>query len=154
MRTYLTTARDKITQLLVRLLSWVCGKAIEYDARRFSKMSTLCRVSCFVEMWSQITDGKPVDRTSPLFDELNDVINYYLSETSNSRESIGYFERQMLPYNWARWNVRDQEKGNEDKYRTFVNEHRLFTIIKHHANIENYIKSACNRAADAVRDQG
>src|SRR5438270_13286100 len=103
MSAYQKTIREKINSAVGTALFWLIGKGIEQEAKKFTKMSTLCHVSCFVAIWSQITEGKPIDRDSPLFDEITDVINFHLHEISNSRESISYFERRMRPLNYARW---------------------------------------------------
>jgi hypothetical protein len=128
---------------------WLLTKVVEIEPRRFKKMSTLCHVSCFVELWSLVTDGKPIDRSSPLFDEISSAIFYYFRKPLFERSAIGALERKILPDNYAPWVLRDKLSAEAERREIFVHEHGLLDTINKHVNIHNYINL---RAAERVSD--
>lgn len=100
MGNFVTQTRSKIAAVKLKGAFWAVGKVFSIFAYFFSKLSRQCRNACFIEIWSQITQGKPIDFDSSLYAEINQIIEYYFTKASNSRASIGLLERKVLPNNY------------------------------------------------------
>ena len=112
-----------------------------------------CRVACIIEAWDKITEHKPLDLDSPLYDQLDNVIKYYLTRVSNSRASIGLIERGLLPHNGISWKERASGIEKERPYFKFVLKHRLARIIKQYVNIQYYINFCATEQFSSIEEK-
>jgi hypothetical protein len=143
----LTAVRDKTGAVLLQALVWIFSKALQQRGKFYSRMIILSNVFCFLEVWRKLTGDKPVDLESPLYHEINETIDFYLSKSSNSRDRIPILEREILPFNYMKWVLRDAHKGKEKKFHDFVCGHHLAGMMTKHINLRNYINC---RAAEEL----
>jgi hypothetical protein len=100
MQTLFTTIRDKATSALRSVGVWLFSQALRRRRKFYSSVIVLSDVYCFLEIWQEITRGKPIDQTWALYDKINNAIDFCLSESFNSHTDIPIFEREILGYQY------------------------------------------------------
>ena len=139
MKNPLAAMRAKIVAATQRSFIWLFSLALERRGKFYTKIIILCNVLCFLEIWRKITNDKPVDERLPLYDQINDAIDFYLSLSSNSRGEIPIFERDILRYNYVKWVLRNRQKEKENQAHDFVRENDLAATMEKYTNLRNYI---------------
>ena len=116
------------------------------------KSSMRCRQACFVEVWAQTAEGKPVDGNSRLFREIWEVIDYYLSRPPKRMEPPGHLEQIILPQIYL---VRPQPELNlnaRKRYYRFAHKFKIAKIIHEYANIQFLINLKATEAFASLQE--
>ncbi len=136
---YVAVFRRKLTAVLTKLFFALVDKMINSKAKRFTKISSRCRVACNLNVWAKISNSKPVDFESSLYQEMDKAVTFYLMQSFTSRDSIGLLEGQILRYNYLFWIIRKNESDKRKQYYRFVLKYRIADILKNYVNIQNCI---------------
>ena len=135
--------RKALESATVKSLVWVIEKATKSASKKYTKLFILCDVACFVEAWTRITDGKPVDSTNILYSELNEAIEYYMFKDGLSRKDYGLYERDVLSWHYGLSILQKYSRTKIRALYAFVSHHKIADILVKYRNISNYI---CFRA--------
>jgi hypothetical protein len=99
-----------------------------------------CRTACFVEAWTKIEKGKPVDADSRLAQELGDASDYYLVRQFKTSDALNSYEKVIFRTMQV-WAASKQEAPDWKKrsYFEFVRRHRLARILRRYISIHGLI---------------
>ena len=114
--------RKTLEGFVVKIFIWLVEKALKASSRKYTKLLILCDVACFVEVWTKIADGKPVDTSDKLYSQINEAIEFYLFKDGFSRQEYGLFESDLLTWHFSKSIV---SKYSEEKLRRSID---LFCI--------------------------
>ncbi|WP_420737603.1 hypothetical protein [Bradyrhizobium japonicum] len=129
----------RIVVVVVTPLVWLLFVAIRRRRAFYQGIFHNCLAACFVECWSAIAKGKLIDIRSPLATEINNALDYYLTQAVYAREQFGSFEQMLLNWQYALWVLRDTKRPDEHRARNFAAEHDLAPILEKYANFYNYV---------------
>jgi len=119
--------------------------ALGLNRKFYHRLSADCVSGCFVECWSKISDGKPVDSESAEFNEIFVAIEHYFQKSSRERGDYNIFERSILRTRYNYWVLRDISRTDAKRAYRFVLKHRLASIIRRYANLNNYVAYIASR---------
>jgi hypothetical protein len=98
-----------------------------------------CRVACFVEVWFRVADGKPVDTKSPLYDEVSNAIDYYLTRPPKRGAPPGAFEEITLAHIYLKPDREEPNLTTKRRLYAFVHKFKVANIIREFVNIQALI---------------
>jgi hypothetical protein len=128
--------KSEMLKALIGLYSFALGQ----QAKSYGKMSSLCFSGCFIESWTAINGGKPVDSKSPLFNEIFDAMDWYFYQSSYARGAdFNVFEQELLKSRYLKWVVRDLKRPDPKQSYRFVLKHRLAKIFRRYVNLHNFV---------------
>lgn len=131
--------RSFIIWLALKPLLPVLDMVLAQRRRFYQRLTAYCMGGCFVECWSIIGKGKPVDSDSPEFEEIFAAINHYLPVASRNRGEYNALERIILRTRYSEWAIRDTIDLDVKRVYRFVLKHRLAPIFKRYINLYNYV---------------
>jgi hypothetical protein len=133
------------------------AKLVFFALRRrrsfFRRIITNCNAACFIECWTVVAKGQLIDTSSPLAGQINNAVDYYLTRAVYARGEFGQYERLLLAPQYALWFLRDTQKPDEHRARTFAAERELAAIFEKYENLYNYVCFTASKEIEKLEVQ-
>src|ERR1051326_3754715 len=125
-----TRAKNILIEGSFPAVLWLIRKLRVAGARVVINASMHCRVACFVEVWFRVADGKPVDTKSPLYDEVSNAIDYYLTRPPKRGAPPGAFEEITLAHIYLKPDREEPNLTTKRRLYAFVHKFKVANIIR------------------------